>query len=254
MDQIIVDAQIRETLGGKKGLALLRQGGSIPAVIYGTGKPVVHVTVGEKEILSVLKKGANSLVKIKYSSNEDTVILKEVQKHVVTGKIIHIDFQRISLTDKIKIKVRVKLVGEAYGVKVEAGILEHNMRELNVLCLPTDIPKEIEINITELHLNGVIRVKDVKSDKAEITDDAEQIVVSVVAPKEEKVETPVAAAGATAEEPEVIAKGKKEEGEEGAAAEAGKGAKPAEAGKGAKPADAGKAGKPEDKKPAAPKK
>ena len=97
MDQIIVDAQIRETLGGKKGLALLRQGESIPAVIYGTGKPVVHVTVGEKEILSVLKKGANSLVKIKYSSNEDTVILKEVQKHVVTGKIIHIDFHAYAL-------------------------------------------------------------------------------------------------------------------------------------------------------------
>jgi len=244
MEQIIVEAQIRGTIGGKKGLAVLRQGGSIPAVIYGTGKPVEHVTVGEKEILSVLKKGANSLVKIKYSNNEDTVILKEVQKHVVTGKLLHIDFQRISLTDKIKVKVRVKLVGEAYGVKVEAGILEHNMRELNVLCLPTDIPKEIEINITELHLNGVIRVKEVKSDKAEIIEDAEHIVVSVVAPKEEKVETPVAAAGATAAEPEVIAKGKKEEGEEGAEAAAGKGAKPA--------ADSG--GKPEDKKPAAGKK
>jgi large subunit ribosomal protein L25 len=154
------------------------------------------------------------------------------------------------MTDKIKVKVRVKLVGEACGVKMEAGILEHNMRELNVLCLPTDIPKEIEINIAELHLNGVIRVKDIKSDKAEIIEDAEHIVVSVVAPKEEKVETPVAAADAAAAEPEVIAKGKKEEGEEGAAAEAGKG-KPVDAGKGAKPADAGK---PEDKKPAAHKK
>ncbi|HAH33050.1 MAG TPA: 50S ribosomal protein L25 [Elusimicrobia bacterium] len=245
MEQIIVEAQLRDKIGGKKGLSLLRQGGSIPAVIYGTGKPAVHVTVGEKEILTVLKKGANSVVKLKYSDNSDTVILKEVQKHVVTGKLLHIDFQRISMTDKIKVKVRVKLVGDAYGVKVESGIVEHNMRELNVLCLPTDIPKEIEINITELHLGGVIRVKDVKSDKAEIIEDAEHIVVSVTAPKEEKVETPLAAAGASAAEPEVIAKGKKEEGEDGAAPDAAKGAKAAEA---------GHAGKPEDKKPAAPKK
>ena len=245
MEQIIVEAQLRDKIGGKKGLSLLRQGGNIPAVIYGTGKPAVHVTVGEKDILSVLKKGANSVVKIKYANNEDTTILKEVQKHVVTGKLLHIDFQRISMTDKIKVKVRVKLVGDAYGVKVESGIVEHNMRELNVLCLPTDIPKEIEVNIAEMHLGDVIRVKDIKSEKAEIIEDAEHIVVSVVAPKEEKVETPAAAAGATAAEPEVIAKGKKEEGEEGAAPDAAKGAKPA---------DAGHAGKPEDKKPAAPKK
>jgi len=238
MEQIIVEAQTRETIGGKKGLAMLRQGGTLPAVIYGTGKPAAHVVVGEKEILSVLKKGANSLVKIKYQGSEDLVILKEVQRHVVTGRILHIDFQRISLTDKIKVKVRVKLVGEAHGVKVEGGILEHNMRELNVLCLPTDIPKDIEINITDIHLNGMVRVKDIKSDKAEIIEDAEHIVVSVVAPKEEKVETPAAAAGATEAEPEVIAKGKKEEGAEGAAAEPGKAAKP------------GEAGKPEDKKPA----
>jgi len=244
MEQIIVEAQMREKIGGKKGLALLRQGGNVPAVIYGTGKPPVHVTVGEKEILAVLKKGANSVVKIKYLSSSDTAILKEVQKHVVTGRVVHIDFQRISLTDKIKVKVRVKLVGESCGVKMEGGIVEHNMRELNVLCLPTDIPKDIEVNITALHLGDVIRVKDIKSDKAEIIEEAEHIVVSVAAPKEEKVETPVAAAGATEAEPEVIAKGKKEEGEEGAA----------DAAKGAKPAEAGKPGKPEDKKPAAPKK
>lgn len=262
MEQINVSAKLREKTGGKGVLSGMRREGSIPAVIYGLNKPPVTVVVVEKEMTGIIRKGANAVLKLKYSDKEDNVIIKEVQRHVVTDKPIHIDFHRISLTEKIHVKVHIKIVGEAFGVKTEGGVLEHNMREFNVMCLPTDIPKEIEVDVTELKLNENLRVKDVKSGKAEIMDDLNQIVVSVFMPKEEVVETPVAGtvAGAEAVEPELVGgKGKKlEEGEEGAEGEAKPGAKPAAGAAGAKPA-AGAAGakpaapgaKPADKKPEA---
>ncbi|OGS48621.1 MAG: hypothetical protein A3J79_11015 [Elusimicrobia bacterium RIFOXYB2_FULL_62_6] len=248
MEQIIVAAKLREKTGGKGGLSSLRLQGTIPAVIYGLKQPSVTVIVGEKELLGIIKKGVNAVLKLKYSDKEDNVIIKEVQRHVVTDRMIHIDFHRISLTEKIEVKVHVKVVGEAFGVKTEGGVLEHNMREVTVLCLPTDIPKELEVDVTNLKIGENLRVKDIKSTKAEILDDANAIVVSVFMPKEEVVETPVegAVAGAAEAEPELVAgKGKKlEEGEEGA-----EGAKPA-AGAAAKPGAPG-AAKPADKKPEA---
>lgn len=248
MEQIILSAKLREKTGGKGGLSGLRLQGSIPAVVYGLKQPSVTVIVGEKEMIGIMKKGANAVLKLKYSDKEDNVIIKEVQRHVVTDRPIHFDFHRISLTEKIQVKVHVKVVGEAFGVKTEGGVLEHNMREVTVLCLPTDIPKELEVDVTNLKLGENMRVKDIKSAKAEILDDPNAIVVSVFMPKEEVVETPVegAVAGATEAEPELVGgKGKKlEEGEEGAEGEAAKpGAKPAAGAAGAKPA-AGAAAKP----------
>ena len=194
----------------------------------------MNITVDEKEFCAMLKGGVNRVLTIKHPGGEDTVVIKDRQRHPLTEKWTHIDFHRISLTEKIKVKVPVKIVGESYGVKVQTGLVEHTMRELHVLCLPNDIPHEIELDITELHIGQSLRVKDVKPGKVELLDAPDQIVVSVTAPKEEKVAEPVAGAAAAAgaaagavagAEPEVIAKGKKEEGEEGAAA-AKPGAKP----------------------------
>ena len=226
MEQLNIAAQLREKAGVRGILSKFRAEGVTPAVVYGLKKPPVQITVSEKEMLSVLKKGANAVLKLKYTDKEDNVIIKEVQRHVVTDKVIHIDFHRISMTEKLKVKVHIKIVGEAFGVKTEGGILEHAMREFNILSLPTDIPKEIEVEISNLKLNEAIRVKDIKCDKVEILDDPNHVIVSIVAPKEEVVETPVAAAGAAAAEPEIVAaKGKKEE--EGAEGAAKPGAKPA---------------------------
>ncbi len=232
MEQLNIAAQLREKAGVRGVLSKFRAEGVTPAVVYGLKKPPVQITVSEKEMIGVLRKGSNAVLNLKYSDKEDTVIIKEVQHHVVTDRITHIDFHRISLTEKINVKVRIKLVGEAFGVKTEGGILEHSMREFNILCLPLDIPKEIEVEISNLKLNEAIRVKDVKHAKVEILDDANHIIVSIVAPKEEVVETPAtaagAAAGAAAAEPEIVAaKGKKEE--EGAEGAAKPGAKPAAA-------------------------
>jgi large subunit ribosomal protein L25 len=236
----MISAEMRDKAGVRAALTAFRAGGRIPAVVYGLDKKPVSLTVDEKAMVAILKADPNAIITIKYTGGEDTVIIKAIQRHPVSGKCTHFDFYRISLTEKIKVKVHVKIVGECYGVKLQGGLVEHTMRELNVSCLPTEIPHEIVLDITDLQINHSLRVKDVKPGKAELLDSPEQIVVSVTAPKEEKVEEPIAGAAAAGAEPEVVAgKGKKEEGEEGAAA--GK--------DGAKPA----AGKPDEKK-AAPKK
>ncbi len=227
MQQTKIAAEMRDHAGQRGTLSALRVAGRIPAVIYGLDKKPVNVTVDEKAMALVLKSGANAVITISYQGGEDTVMVKAIQRHPVSDKYTHFDFQRISLTEKIKVKVHVKLTGESYGAKVQGGLVEHTMRELHVSCLPTEVPHEIVLDITELHINNSLRVKDIKPGKFDLLDNPEQIVVSVTAPKEEKVETP--AAGAAAAEPELAAvKGKKEEGAEGAAPAAGKeGAKPA---------------------------
>ncbi len=229
MEQVNVTAQLREKTGVRGTLSKFRAEGFTPAVVYGLDQPPVSITVPEKEMLGVLKRGANAVLKLKYSDKEDNVIIKNVQRHVVTDRVIHIDFHRISLSVKVTVKVHIKIVGEAFGVKTQGGLLEHAMRDFTVNCLPADIPKEIEVDVKNLKLDEAIRVSDIRHDKVEIMDDPSHIIVSIVAPKEEVVETPVAAAGtaagAAAAQPEVVAgKGKKEEeGSEGAA-----GAKPGE--------------------------
>ncbi|MDD2805468.1 MAG: 50S ribosomal protein L25 [Elusimicrobiales bacterium] len=244
MQQIKISAEMRDKAGQRGTLSAFRAGGRIPAVIYGLDKKPVTVTVDEKAIVAIIRKDPNAIITLTYAGGEDTVIIKAMQRHPVTDKYRHFDFQRISLTEKIKVKVHLKLVGECYGAKTEGGLVEHTMRELNISCLPTEIPHEIELDITDLHLNHSLRVKDIKPGKYDLLDAPEQILVSVTAPKEEKVETP--AAGAEAAAPEVVgAKGKKEEGAEGAAPAAG-----AKAAPGAKPA----AGAPAGDKKAEPKK
>lgn len=228
MQQTIISAENREKAGQRGTLSAFRAGGRIPAVIYGLEKKPVNVTVDEKGMIALVRANPNAIITIKYQGGEDVVIIKAIQRHPVTDKYTHFDFLRISLTEKIKVKVHLKLVGECYGAKTEGGLVEHTMRELNVSCLPTEIPHEIVLDITDLHMNHSLRVKDIKPGKYDLLDAPEQIVVSVTAPKEEKVETPVA--GAEAAAPEVVgAKGKKEEGAEGAAPAAG--AKPAAGGK-----------------------
>ncbi|HNW43223.1 MAG TPA: 50S ribosomal protein L25 [Elusimicrobiales bacterium] len=238
MQKTMISAEPRENAGMRSKLAAFRAAGKIPAVIYGQDKAPVNVIVDEKEFCAVLKGGANSVITIKHPGGEDTVVIKDRQRHPLTERWTHVDFHRISLTEKIKVKVPVKIVGESYGVKVQTGLVEHTMRELHVLCLPNDIPHEIQLDITELHIGQSLRVRDVKVGKFELMDAPEQIVVSVTAPKEEKVAEPVAGAAvagaaagapgaAAGAEPEVIAKGKKEEeGKEGAAKPEAKKAEP----------------------------
>ena len=235
--ELTLEAKVRESKSKKAELTRLRSDRQIPGVVYGGTKGPVNVVVNEKELLKLTKTGgANAIIHLKTAKGDDTVILKELQRHVVTNQPIHADFQRISMTTKIEVKVSLHIVGEAPGVKTGGGILEHVLREFKVRALPAKIPQKIDIDVSNLQLNESIHVKDIAiPEGCEILDAADHIVVNIVQPTAEEVVAPVAGAeGATAAggEPEVIAKGKKDE--EGAPAAAGgkEAAKPAAGAKG----------------------
>jgi large subunit ribosomal protein L25 len=239
MQTIELTGQKRD-LASKGALRSLRLKGQVPSVIYGGKKSSYPLTVNSKEFQLLTKAhGSNVVVNLKVDSATETVLVKEVQKDMISREIIHIDFQRISLTDKIEVSVPLHVKGEAPGVKLSGGILEHILREVRVRCLPTAIPVAIDVDVSALQINQGLKMKDILPPAGvEVLTDPEHLVVNVVAPTELE-EEPAPGAAPAATEPEVIAKGKKpEEGEEGAAAPAGK-----EAGKAAAPAakEAGKA-------------
>ena len=241
MEEIKLAVELRKYIGGKGNLSSTRNQKKIPGVVYGGKGSPVAVSIHEKDLLKVLKGGANIVIKMQYPGGADTVILKDMQRHVVTGALLHVDFHRISLTEKIEVKVPLKLTGESIGVKTHDGLMEHSLRELKVRCLPAKIPKELPIDISNLDVGATLLVKDVKAPEGvEILDDAEHIIVTVVVPEEE--EEPAAVPGEAEAEPEVIAKGKKEE-EAGAVEEKGPAGKP----QGAKPQDAKPGGSPSPK-------
>ena len=223
MDQVILQSQSRK-LTTKSELKKSRMKGYIPGVLYGKNETTMHIMINEKEFTKLITKfKENVLIKLNLDNKEDkSVIIKEIQKNVLTHKPIHVDFYAVSLKEKIELDVPIKIIGEAPGVKNLGGILEHLLRNIRVRCLPTDIPKSIEIDVSGLNINQNIFVKDLpKSPKVEIISDPNSIIVNVVAPT--KVEEAPAASvieEITPTEPEVISKGKKEEaGEEQPATE-----------------------------------
>ena len=221
MAEILVDAKSRADRG-KNAARRLRASGRIPAIVYGGKKDALAVSVDPKTLLRVLRSesGRNTILSLDLGdAGKASAILKSWQVDPINEKFIHADFYRIAMDVAIRVKIPILAKGEARGVKVDAGILEVIMRELEVECLPGDIPERIEVDVTDLGLHGAIRVSELKvSDKVKVLDDADQIVVHVVSVKEEAA--PVAAAPAEGEaaaapaapaEPEVMKKGKKEE-------------------------------------------
>jgi len=219
--EIVVSAQSRSSRG-KNEARRLRAKGMIPAVVYGGKSDAVAVTVDPKTLLRVLRSeaGRNTILSLDLGDGGKTsAILKSWQVDPVNEKFIHADFYRIAMDVALKVKVPIHTVGEARGVKVDAGILEIIMREVEVECLPGDIPERIDVDVSDLGIHGAVRVSDLKiSDKVKILDEADQIVVHVVSVKEEAAPaaaaTPAegeAAAPAAPAEPEVMKKGKKEE-------------------------------------------
>jgi large subunit ribosomal protein L25 len=236
----------KRDISTKGALRQVRLNGGVPAVVYGGGKEPATASVNAKEFVKLLKgHGLNALVNLKSASGSDVVLIKEIQRDVLGHQAIHVDFRRISMTEKLEISVPLRVAGEAPGVKLHGGILEMVIHALPVRCLPTDIPAHIDLDVSALNLNDALRVKDIVLPKGveSAVADGERLVLHIVAPTEFKEETPAAGAPAAgAGEPEVIAKGKKpEEGAEGAAPAAGaKGAAPAA---GAKPGAAAPAAK-----------
>jgi large subunit ribosomal protein L25 len=219
MSVIPLSASRREDLG-KGGARKARAAGQIPGVLYGHGETPVAVAVSAREFDVAMRshKGGNPIVSLAVAGSEFTALVRDAQYDPLTHAILHLDFQHISLTEQIEVSVPIKLVGLPIGVKDGGGILETILREIEVRCLPTAIPSAIETDVTQLGVGDSVHVRDLVMANVTILSDPDATVATVVPPtvmEEKAPEDAVAAAGATAAEPEVIAKGKKdEEGEE----------------------------------------
>ena len=221
MPEIVVAAQNRAE-SGKNANRRLRTAGMIPGVLYGEKKDTQQIAVSPKEIASILKSasGENTLFDLDLGGSRRKVILKEYQTEPLKGRLLHADFYEVALDKELHVKVHIELTGTAVGVKRDGGIIDFVTRELEITCLPTDIPEKIVVDVTELEMNKHIRVHDLKLDatKLKVLTHEDVVIVHVVAPRaEEEVAAAAAPAeGATPAEPEVIkAKGKAEEGEAG---------------------------------------
>ena len=192
--------------------------GKIPAVLYGNNERPVALSVSPKELSSILHSatGHNTIFTLAFQDAKTTsVMLKDWQFEPIKGHLLHADLVRIAMDRVLQLNVPITAVGEAKGVKLEGGIFEFVLREVEVECLPTDIPEHIDIDISELSIGSNVRVSDLKvNPKVKILSDPELVIAHVITPKEEKVEEP--AVEAAVAEPEVIKKGKvvtEEEGE-----------------------------------------
>jgi large subunit ribosomal protein L25 len=214
MPEIVVTAESR-TESGKNANRRLRVKGLIPGVVYGAKKEALPVAVSPRDIGAILKSaaGENTLFDLDLGGTKRKVILKEFQREPLKGRLLHADFYEVALDKKIEVKVHVEVVGVPVGVKTQGGILDFVTRELEIECLPTEIPEKITVDVTALELGKHLRVSDLTlSDRITVLTEPGVVIVHVVAPRAEEVAAPVeAAAGAeavAAGEPEVIKKGK----------------------------------------------
>ena len=222
MAEISITAKSRDERG-KNAARRIRREGLIPAVVYGGKGENMAVSVDPKALLKVLRSeaGRNAILKLEIGGKGATsAILKSWQVDPIREHFLHADFYRIAMDVALRVTVPVVTKGEARGVKVDAGILELVLRQIEVECLPGDIPERIEIDVTDLGLNDALRVSDIPAiAKVKVLESPEQVVVHIVSVKEE-VEPAAAAAAPSVEgeaaaaaggEPEVIKKGKKDE-------------------------------------------
>ena len=215
MDSTLV--AIRRETKGKNEAVRTRQSGKIPAVLYGgDSKTGESMSVDPKDLGKILhsKSGLNSIISLKIDGAPETrVLVKQYQIDPVTHRLIHADFFRVAMDKMLTVTVPVHLEGEAKGVKVQGGTLDFVHRDVDVECLPADIPEHITLDVTELMIGQGVRVRDLPVDgKWKAVSEPDMLIVHVVAPRAEVVATPeegaVAAAPAVAAEPEVMKKGK----------------------------------------------
>ncbi|MGC1903287.1 MAG: 50S ribosomal protein L25 [Candidatus Acidiferrum sp.] len=228
--QIVVEASARATRG-KNEARRLRLTGKVPAVLYGGKGDAITLAVNAKQVGAILRSesGHNTLFQVDLGGKHEPAILKDWLVDPVSGRLLHVDLLRIAMDVRMRVKVPVHTFGEPSGVKVQGGVFEAVTREVEVECLPADIPAEFRADVSGLALNQALRAGDLQLDasKIRLITDKDRVIAHVVTLKveEEKPADAVAADAAAPAEPEVIKKGKKEEeGEEGAEAKTEKGA------------------------------
>lgn len=244
-------ATVREQ-AGKGAARSMRRAGKVPAVLYGQGECLL-LTVNPEELIKILKSQAGSTALISLtvtgakSKPSRTALLRDYQVDPVSGAVLHVDLFEISMSQPIRVKVPIHVIGGIPAGVKEGGVLHHNLRDLHVECLPAALPDNIEVDASPLKIGEGIHLKEIaKREGVRFLDDPDQMIVSVAAPMSEaKLEALLTSAAGTTAEPEVVAKGK-----EAAAAEGGE---PAKAGAAAPAAGEAKAGEKKEAGKEAPK-
>jgi large subunit ribosomal protein L25 len=219
MEQIIVDGKPREDRG-KNAARRARQKGEVPAVLYGGQGGPLALTVNSKQFSALLRGGSgqNTVFQVRMPAGDQPAMVKDWQVDPVKGALLHVDMVRVAMDVRIKVRVPVHTFGEAQGVKLQGGVFEMVTREVEIECLPSEIPGEFRVDITEFMIGRQLRAGDLPLDaeKMKLVTDPQRIIAHVVALRveEEKPAEAVAAEAAAPVEPEVIKKGKKEEEEE----------------------------------------
>jgi len=213
---LTIAAELRSSRG-KNEAGRLRAQKKIPAVVYGTGKEPFAVSVNPSDVTRILgsARGSNTIFNLEITGGENTpVMLKDWQNHPLKGSLLHVDFLRIDLAKRLKVRVRVITTGEPRGVKEQGGVYEIINREIEIECLPQEIPEDFRVDVTEFRIGSNLRAADVPlTGSMKLVSSADQLISHVVIPakEEEPEEAAATAEGATPAEPEVIKKGKKEE-------------------------------------------
>jgi large subunit ribosomal protein L25 len=227
METFTVEGKVRETRG-KNAARRTRQTGMVPAVLYGGRKDSISLSVNGKQVARILRSesGHNTIFSVQVSGGqEEKAMLKDWQVDPVSGSLLHVDLLRIAMDVRMRVRIPVHTFGEPQGVKLQGGIFEMVTREVEVECLPGDIPEEFKVDVSDLMIGKQLRAADLPLDpqKVKLLTDPQRVLAHVVILKKEEEPTPEAAvATETAPaEPEVIKKGKKEEEGEGEAAAEG---------------------------------
>lgn len=210
MEQFPLEVNLRNGQG-KGYCRRLRTKGLIPAILYEKGGKSIPLEVKADNLIHILHKGGeNAIINLNFpDSSQAVVILKERQIHPYKNFLLHADFCKISLKEKLTVSVPIELVGTAKGVK-EGGTLEQMMWNVEISALPTEIPENIKVNVTDLELNSTLYVKDLEvAQGIEIKSDPELVVLNIVPPKE-VAEEEITAPPSEIAEPEVIREKKKE--------------------------------------------
>ncbi|MDD3374572.1 MAG: 50S ribosomal protein L25 [Candidatus Omnitrophica bacterium] len=215
MEEIKLDVQIRSQIG-KEGSQKVRKEDCIPAIVYGEHKDPTAIKVDRRSFERIRRehRGESVVFHLNVLDGEKKLrdyaaLVKEVQHHPVSDSLLHIDFIRISLTEKIEVKIPIHVQGDAVGVKKNGGSVDHHLREIDVICLPTKIPSHIDVDVSDLDIHDALHVKDLVFPEGVVTEhDLESIVVSIAPPMREIEEEPSEEDATT--EPEVIKEKKKE--------------------------------------------
>lgn len=209
-----LSGSVRENSG--KGVArTLRSSGRIPAVIYGHGREPQSLSIDTRELEKLLShiSAENTVIDLSVDGKSSRTLIREIQRHPFKRQILHVDFQELVAGEKVIVRLPIVLVGVPAGVRMDGGVLDQTMRELEVEVDPSNIPNHVEIDVTELHIGASLHVSDIQlPEGVEVVGDPDASVAVISAPRA-AVEEVAAEAAETSAEPEVIRQKKADEDE-----------------------------------------